>query len=71
MWDRVWVSVWYAFIAVMVLYELLSLLDNKHETPPLTHVLVNEVPWWVTLPFLAWLLIHFILAYAERLGWFR
>jgi len=66
MWDRVWVSIWYALIAAMVVYELWSLLDRREVTPPLTQVLVREVPWWVTIPFLIWLLVHFIVAYAGR-----
>jgi hypothetical protein len=71
MWDRLWVSVWYALIGLFVVYELYSLLDGRDQTPPLTHVLVREVPWWVTLPFLVWLLLHFVEAYGKHLGWWR
>lgn len=65
MWDRVWVTVWYVLIALLVAYELYSLADGRWETPPLTHVLVREVPWWVTLPVLAWLFVHFLVAYIQ------
>lgn len=64
-WDRAWVSIWYALIAIFVAYELYSLVDGRQETPPLTHVLVREVPWWVTLPFLGWLFVHFLIAYIK------
>lgn len=69
MWDRAWVTVWYIFIALILAYEIYSLIDNSPATPPLTQVLVREVPWWITIPFLSWLLVHFIVAYAEYLRW--
>lgn len=69
MWERAWVSVWYGLIALLVGYELWSLLDRREATPPLTQVLVREVPWWVTLPFLVWLLAHFVVAYGRQYWW--
>ncbi len=66
MWDRVWVSAWYALIALFVAYEVYSLVDGRDQTPPLTSVLVREVPWWITVPFLVWLLVHFVEAYFGR-----
>lgn len=65
-WDRVWVSVWYALIASLVLYEAYSYLDGREATPPLTWVIVRETPWWVTMPFLVWLVIHFGSRYLGR-----
>jgi hypothetical protein len=41
------------------MYEVFSLLDGNPATPPLTQVILHWVPWWVTMPFLAWLLWHF------------
>lgn len=65
-WDRVYVSVWYGLIALMLLLEVYSLVDRRSSTPALTEVIVREVPWWVTVPFLAWLFIHFTSRYLGR-----
>jgi hypothetical protein len=65
-WDRGWVIAWYVLIALLVLYEIWSVVDGRDTTPPLTRVIVREVPWWVTMPFLVWLVIHFGSRYAGR-----
>lgn len=65
-WDRAIVSLWYGLIALIALTEAYVLLDGRSSTPPLTQVIVREVPWWVTVPFLAWLLIHFASRYAGK-----
>ncbi len=62
-WERVWVLAWYALIAAMVGDELYAIAARNPALPPLTQVLVREIPWWVTVPFLAWLLGHFVAAY--------
>ena len=68
-WDRAWVSVFYILAAALILYEIWVLLDNKPSTPPITMIMVRELPWWLTLPFLFWLFVHFTIAYAKNLGW--
>lgn len=65
-WDRGWVIAWYVLIALVLLAELWAILDGQGRTPPLTQVIVRGVPWWVTLPFLAWLFMHFASRYMGR-----
>jgi hypothetical protein len=62
-WDRTWVSVWYGLIALLLIDELVSIYGHNFAHPTLTQVVSREVPWWITIPFLAWLLFHFISAY--------
>ena len=64
-WDRVYVTLWYVFISLMIAFELYTLLDKRSSTPPLTHVLVAEAPPWLVIPFLVWLLLHFVVAYVK------
>lgn len=65
-WDRVWVSVWYSLIGILVVYEAMSIIDGRDTTPTLTQILVRETPWWITVPFLAWMLVHFASRYLGR-----
>lgn len=69
MWDRIWVSVCYVLVALILAYEIWALLDNSPATPPITNIFVKEVPWWITLPFLLWLFLHFLNAYAVDQNW--
>jgi hypothetical protein len=69
-WDRVYVWVWYALIALVALLEIYTVVDRRTTTPPLTEVIVREVPWWVTLPFLGWLFLHFLIRYTRWGTWF-
>jgi hypothetical protein len=57
-WNRFWVSVWYGWIGTFVVMEAFALF-HRQVNPPLTNVVVLEVPWWVTMPLLLWLPIHF------------
>ena len=63
-WDRVYVTVWYGWIVLFILVEFYNLLDRRISTPPLTDVIVREVRWYITVPFLTWLWIHFVSRYA-------
>jgi hypothetical protein len=62
-WDKGYVIGWYALIALIILYELYTLLDKRTSTPPLTRVIIQRVPWWITVPFLFWLFVHFTSRY--------
>lgn len=68
-WDRIYVWAWYTLVALVVLLEIYTILDRRTTTPPLTQVIVREVPWWVTLPFLGWLFLHFLIRYAKWGTW--
>lgn len=69
-WDRVYVSVWYGLIGLFVMVELYAILDRRSMTPTLTQVIVREVPWWITMPFLGWIFLHFLIRYAGWGEWF-
>lgn len=71
-WNLPYVFGWLSILLVLFGYELFALLDRNAWTPSLTATTVRYVPWWVTLPFVAWLFVHFALryfnsAYVERL----
>lgn len=69
-WQR-WVpTAWYAILGLLVLYEAWTQLDRNHRTPPLTRVMLNEVPWYVMMPVLTWLWVHFASRYAGLKWWF-
>ncbi len=69
-WNRWWVWWWWALISVMVGSELFALFTGRNlrdgEDPTLTEVIVERVPWWVTIPFLGWLLVHLTSRLANR-----
>lgn len=68
-WDRIYVWAWYTLVALVVLLEIYTIVDRRTTTPPLTQVIVREVPWWVTMPFLGWLFLHFLIRYAKWGTW--
>ncbi len=62
-WEAIFVWVWVIILLALGGYELFAILDGSLRTPPLTHVTVRYSPWWVTMPFLGWLFIHFLVRY--------
>ena len=64
-WDKAWVAGWVLILAGLAFYELWSGFGTGKATPMLTQVTVRYVPWWVTMPFLAWLFVHFATRYAN------
>jgi glycerol-3-phosphate acyltransferase PlsY len=64
-WDRAWVAGWIAIILGFAFYEFWAGYGTGKHTPMLTQVVVRYVPWWVTLPFIVWLFIHFATRYAN------
>lgn len=63
MWSDFATRFWGAVAAIVIGYELYCVLDGNVKTPPLTHTVVRYVPWWATLTFLGWLVIHFAIRY--------
>ena len=63
MLGRAYVYGWIAILAILAGFELFALFHRDRETPTLTRTVITYVPWWVTLPFLSWLLLHFLLRY--------
>jgi uncharacterized membrane protein YdjX (TVP38/TMEM64 family) len=64
--SRAVATAWYVLIGLVLAYELWTYLDRDPSTPTLTDLIVKEVPWWVTVPFLLWLLVHFASRYMGR-----
>jgi hypothetical protein len=69
-WNRGYSSGWYWILALIAAYEFWALLDRNDNTPPLTHVMVAEVPPWVLLPFCIWLAVHFSVRYYAGIAWY-
>lgn len=62
-WAKAAVWGWVAILTILAGYELWDVFGKDPYTPPLTQITVKYVPWWVTLPFIVWLLVHFSLRY--------
>lgn len=51
---------WLLLTIIVVAYEI---FNNFHGKPTLTDTTLKYMPWWVTMPFLFWLVIHFTTGY--------
>jgi|GEM_PF-1992776 len=63
LWSKWAVWLWVVILCCLGGYEFWDLLSGDLHTPPLTRVTVKFVPWWITLPFIAWLFYHFAVRY--------
>lgn len=63
-WNEYYVVGWIVILASLAVWEVYALLTHGQD-PPLTQVTVRYVPWWVTLPFLIWLFVHFLTRYID------
>lgn len=68
-WSRAAIVAWAVLVLLAAGYELWCIFGHDAQTPPLTRVVVRYVPWWVTIPFLFWLLAHFVHRYAQITSW--
>lgn len=66
LWSKAGVWAWVAILIALAGYECWALLSGDMATPPLTRVTIKYVPWYVTVPFLVWLLIHFAVRYSNH-----
>jgi hypothetical protein len=63
---RLWPTLyWVAWLAFFCFWEAYAGFDKKHDVPMLTQATVRYVRWWITMPFLTWLWIHFAVRYAN------
>lgn len=51
---------WAVLAAIVVSYEIFCNFTGK---PTLTDVTLEYMPWWIIMPFLSWLNIHFATGY--------
>lgn len=68
---RQWAKVGMVVVSLLwLMWELWAANDGNTDTTPLTVVVVEGVPWWVTMPVIAvlvvWLPIHFWVRYQRR-----
>lgn len=61
-WNEYYVIGWIIILTTLTVWELYAVFTNSQD-PPLTQVTVRYVPWWVTLPFIMWLFVHFLVRY--------
>ncbi len=64
-WNLIAILYWVAWLLGFIFWETAAGLDKmgNRDIPMLTQVVVRWVPWWVTIPFLTWLWIHFAVRY--------
>lgn len=65
---KVWPMLYWLFWGIaFIVWETYGGIEKmgQRDIPMLTQVTVRYVPWWITMPFLTWLFIHFALRYAN------
>lgn len=65
MWSKAYEFGWVAILAILFAYEMYAMIWGHHFYPMLTQVVVRYVPKWITLPFVGWLFIHFLVRYLD------
>lgn len=66
MWSKAYTWGWVAIVLGLLFYEFWAGWGTGKHTPMLTQVTVRYCPWWVTMPFLTWLWLHFLLRYVSH-----
>lgn len=72
-WSPLWVGLWWTLIVGMSVDEIAAVVERNPAQPPLTNLLADQVPWWITLPFLTWFTLHMTSQYFWKewlFGWF-
>lgn len=62
LWPCLYWLFWFAAFVAWETYAGVEKMGQK-DVPMLTQVVVRYVPWYLTLPALTWLLIHFAVRY--------
>ena len=63
---KLWPTLYWAFwFLAFAIWETYAGVSRKHDVPMLTQAVVRYIPWYVMLPFLTWLLLHFAVRYAS------
>lgn len=62
-WATWAVVIWLVILGSLLGNELYALLGGNSKDMPLTQLTVKYSPWYVTLPFIVWLFIHFAVRY--------
>lgn len=64
-WATWAIAIWIVILAALFANEMYALLGGNSKDMPLTQLTVRYVPWYVTMPFLVWLLVHFLVRYTN------
>ena len=67
MWSKAALIGWVVILGVLIGYEIWCALGGNPRNPALTDVTVRYLPWWIIMPFLTWLWLHFLLHYFTKL----
>lgn len=72
-WSTFGTMAWAFWLVFFLCYELFTGIEHKKDIPMLTQFTVRYIPWWVTLPVIAWLFIHFAMRYFNPtyIDWLR
>lgn len=59
------IAYWMVWVFAFMLWEAYAGFEGMgaKDVPMLTQATVRYVPWWVCMPFLTWLWIHFLVRY--------
>lgn len=64
--DRTAFFVWTIGLTFLLSYDLAAFLSQSARASTLTGAAVRHVPWWITVPAAALLLLHFVERYWRR-----
>ena len=66
---------WVVWVFAFVFWEAYAGSKDMgaKDVPMLTQAVVRFIPWWITMPFLTWLFIHFAIRYfnPSYIHWLR
>ena len=64
LWPCLYWLFWFLAFVIWETYAGVEKAGGK-DIPMLTQAVVRYVPWWVTMPGLTWLFVHFATRYAN------
>lgn len=66
-WNFWAIAYWMIWIFAFILWEAYAGYKGmgSRDIPMLTQAAVRFIPWWVLMPFLTWLWLHFALRYSN------
>lgn len=62
-WANWAIAIWLVILGSLLVNEMYALLGHNSKDMPLTQLTVKYSPWYVTMPFIVWLFVHFAVRY--------
>ncbi len=62
-WNTLGTMAWAFWALFFLAYELFTGIEHKRDIPMLTQFVVRYIPWWIMLPLIGWLFLHFATRY--------